>query len=330
MATLSLRSLTQKDLLEPALELFSTVVGRATFPETAVERVREQMMVSLTSQEQKPGSIASKAFYASLYEDHPYASPNGGTKESVKRITREALIDFYRKYYVSSNALVVIVGAVNRQQAEVIAEQVTQHLPMGDKAAEFPLPMTLTAKEQRIEHDSTQTHILLGQLGYRRGDSDKFALYLGNYILGGGGFVSRLTEEVREKRGLAYSVYSYFSPLREAGTFVLGLQTKNAKADESLKLVRETLEVFLNEGPTKKELIAAKRNITGGFPLKIDSNSDLMGYVLVIGFYGFPLNYLDTFNSKINAVTLEQIRDAFRRRVDPAKMHLVMVGGKGL
>jgi len=328
MATLSLRTLTQKDLLEPALELFSTVVGRATFPESAVERVRDQLLVSLTNQEQKPGNIASKAFYASLYGNHPYGSPDSGTKESVTAISREALLNFYRQFYVSHNAMVVIVGAVDRQRAEVIAEEVTQHLPRGEKAAELPVADHLPPKEQRIEHDSTQTHILLGQLGYRRGDGDKFALYLGNYILGGGGFVSRLTEEVREKRGLSYSVYSYFNPMYAAGTFVLGLQTKNAKADESLAVIRETLAGFLKEGPTEKELVAAKKNITGGFPLKIDSNSDLMGYVLVIGFYGFPLDYLDTFNSHVNAVTAEQIRDAFRRRIDPARMHLVMVGGK--
>lgn len=328
MATLSLRSLTQKGLLEPALELFATVTGQATFPLKAVERVRDQMLVSLVNQEQKPGTIASKAFAASLYGGHPYASPDGGTKASVKAITREALIKFYRQYYVSSNAMVVIVGAVGRQRAELIAEEVTRFLPKGERVAALPVPEPIAAREQRLEHDSSQTHILLGQLGYRRGDDDKFALYLGNYILGGGGFVSRLTNEVREKRGLSYSVYSYFNPLRQTGTFVLGLQTQNAKADESLRVIRETLALFLKEGPSEKELIAAKKNITGGFPLKIDSNSDLMGYLLVIGFYGFPLDYLETFNDRINAVSLEQIRETFRRRVDPAKMHLVMVGGK--
>ncbi|MCW8982992.1 MAG: insulinase family protein [Gammaproteobacteria bacterium] len=328
MATISLRSLTQQDLLEPALKLFSTVVGRATFPNGAVERVREQMLVSLTHQQQKPGTIASKAFYKSLYGNHPYASPESGTEASVKAITQVDLLNFYRKYYVSRNALVVIVGAVNRQRAEQIAEQVTQHLPQGGKASKLPVPGDLPAQEQRIEHDSSQTHILLGQLGYRRGDSDKFALYLGNYILGGGGFVSRLTEEVREKRGLSYSVYSYFNPMRETGTFVLGLQTKNEQADESLKVLRETLQRFVEEGPTTKELIAAKSNITGGFPLKIDSNSDLMSYVLVIGFYGFPLDYLESFSKKINAVSVEQIREAYQKHIEPDQMHLVMVGGK--
>jgi zinc protease len=285
------------------------------------------MQVSLINQEQKPGDIASKAFAASLYGKHPYASPDGGTRESVSTISREALLDFYRQYYVSRNAMVVIVGAVGRQQAEAIAEAVTRHLPRGERAVDLPAPDHLAAQEQRIKHESSQTHILLGQLGYRRGDEDKYALYLGNYILGGGGFVSRLTEEVREKRGLSYSVYSYFNPLRETGSFVMGLQTRNDKADESLEVIRQALELFLRDGPTEKELIAAKRNITGGFPLKIDSNSDLMGYVLVIGFYSFPLDYLESFSSRINAVTTAQIRDAFRRRIDPAKMHLVMVGG---
>lgn len=327
MATISLRTLTQNRLLEPALKLFATVTGRATFPAAAVERVRNQLLVSLQSQKQKPGTIASKAFYAALYGDHPYATPSGGTKQSINAITRDSLLDFYRKYYVSSNAMVVIVGAVNRTRAEAIAEEVTQYLPNGKKALELVPPQMQIVANQHIEHDSSQTHILLGHLGYRRGASDKFALYVGNYILGGGGFASRLTDEVREKRGLSYSAYSYFSPMRKTGPFVMGLQTKNSKADEALGVVRETLQQFLKKGPTEKELIAAKKNITGGFPLKIDSNSDLMSYVLVIGYYDFPLDYLDNFNHKVNAVTVEQIGDAFNRRIDPANMHLIMVGG---
>jgi zinc protease len=166
----------------------------------------------------------------------------------------------------------------------------------------------------------------MGQPGVRRGDPDYFALYVGNQILGGGGLVSRISEEVREKRGLSYSAYSYFLPMRADGPFVLGLQTRNDSADEALKVLRQTLVDFRNDGPTGKELEAAKRNITGGFPLKIDSNSDILGYIAMIGFYKLPLDYLDTFNGKIEAVTAKQIRDAFQRRVDPDRMVTVTVG----
>jgi zinc protease len=179
---------------------------------------------------------------------------------------------------------------------------------------------------EKIAHPAAQSHILLGYPGVKRGDADYFPLYVGNYILGGGGFVSRLTEEVREKRGLAYSVYSYFLPLSDLGPFQIGLQTKREQADNALKLVRETLERFIRQGPTPKELQAAKQNIIGGFPLRIDSNGKILGYLAVIGFYRLPLTYLDDFNKQVDKVTLAQIKDAFARRINPDKLVTVIVG----
>jgi len=149
---------------------------------------------------------------------------------------------------------------------------------------------------------------------------------VGNHILGGSGLVSLLSEEVREKRGLSYSVYSYFLPMSERGPFLLGLQTKNDQADEAREVMMETLRRFRDEGPTEKELAAAIKNITGGFPLRIASNSQIVRYLAVIGFYGLPLDYLDRFNERVSAVTAEQIRDAFRRRVDPDRLATVIVG----
>jgi len=181
-------------------------------------------------------------------------------------------------------------------------------------------------KVQRIAHPATQTHILLGYPGIKRGDPDYFPLYVGNYVLGGGGFVSRLTEEVREKRGLAYSVYSYFVPMAQLGPFQIGLQTKRDQADESLKLVLETLDKFIEKGPTAAELKDAKQNIIGGFPLRIDSNAKIMDYLAVIGFYHLPLTYLDDFNKQIGKVTTAQVKDAFARRLNLNKMVTVIVG----
>ncbi|HEX7455653.1 MAG TPA: insulinase family protein, partial [Gallionella sp.] len=151
-------------------------------------------------------------------------------------------------------------------------------------------------------------------------------LYVGNYILGGGGFVSRLMSEVREKRGLAYSVYSYFMPLKLPGAFQIGLQTKKEQADEALLLVRKTLAEFVADGPTVKELIAAKQNIVGGFPLRIDSNRKILEYLSIIGFYDLPLSYLDDFTGRVERVTVAQIRDAFARHITPAAMATVIVG----
>ncbi len=148
-------------------------------------------------------------------------------------------------------------------------------------------------------------------------------------MLGGSGLVSRISEEVREKRGLSYSAYSYFLPMARRGPFQLGLQTRNEQVEEALQVLRDTLVKFREEGPTQAELIAAKRNITGGFPLRIDSNRKVVEFIAMIGFYGLPLDYLDRFNERVEAVTVEQVREAFQRRVDPERMVTVVVGGAG-
>jgi zinc protease len=153
---------------------------------------------------------------------------------------------------------------------------------------------------------------------------------VGNYVLGGGGFSSRLSEEVRQKRGLSYSVYSYFLPYQQPGPFQIGLQTRGDQAKEALAVVRDVLREFVASGPTERELQGAKQNIIGGFALRIDTNRKVQDYVRVIGFYDLPLDYLDTFTAKVDAVTVDQIREAFRRRIQPDVMVTVMVGAKAL
>jgi len=152
-------------------------------------------------------------------------------------------------------------------------------------------------------------------------------LYVGNHTLGGSGLVSRISDEIREKRGLAYSAYSYFIPMKQQGPFMLGFQTRNDQRDEALKVLRDTLKKFVAEGPTDKELKASKNNIISGFPLRVASNSKISEYLAVIGFYDLPLDYLNTFTDKVKAVTREQIRDAWKRRIHPDKMVTVIVGG---
>ncbi len=329
MAYASLRSLTAPEQLEPALQTFAMLLGQPSFPASALERVRQQMLTGLQYEEQNPGEVASRAFYAALYTTHPYGIPPSGTRESVRAISRKELQSFYRRYYVGRNAVVAIVGAVDRAQAERLAEAAIGGLASGDAASRLPpVPSVTRAQERHIDHPSSQTHVLVGQPGMRRGDEDYFPLYVGNHILGGSGLVSRISEEVREKRGLSYSAYSYFVPMRREGPFTLGLQTANNNRDEALTVLRQTLQRYVEEGPTDEELLAAKKNITGGFPLKIDSNSDILGYISMIGFYGLPLDYLDTFNSRIEALTASQIRDAFARRIHPDKMITVTVGGQ--
>ncbi|MDO8704017.1 MAG: pitrilysin family protein [Sulfuricaulis sp.] len=328
MASVNLRSLSDADLLNPALDLYASLLARPAFPEVSLERQRAQALVALQKDKQSPGAIAEKAFFQELYGDHPYAHESQGDEASLKTIKRADLLEFHRRYYVGANAWLVLVGDASQRQARMIAERVVGQLPPGQAAEVLSAVRTLAAAQRKqIAFSATQTHIMLGQPGMRRGDPDYFPLYVGNYILGGGGLVSRLSVEVREKKGLSYSVYSYFMPLRQEGPMLIGLQTKNSQGDQALKLVHQVLADFVATGPTDKELDAAKKHITGGFPLRLDSNGKIAENLAVIAFYGLPLTYLDDFIPTIEAVTAEQIRSAFRRRVHPDRMVTVIVGG---
>lgn len=329
MAIVSLRTLTAEAAIEQALATFTKVLTQPDFPVESFERLRNQAMTGFQSEKQSPAAIASRIFYKNLYGDHPYAVMPSGDEQSVTQITHDDLKRFYQQYYVARNAVVVLVGALDSTQAKTIAEQVLTGLPVGEKAATLPNVVELKqAITEKIIHPSTQTHILMGQPGISRNDPDYFALYVGNHILGGSGLVSQLSNEVREKRGLSYSVYSYFRPMRALGPYQFGLQTRNDQAQQALEVMRTTLTDFINNGPTEAELIAAKQNITGGFALRVDSNSKIANYLSMIAFYDLPLDYLDSFIAKVNAVTVEQIKDAFSRRIHPDKMLTVLVGGE--
>jgi zinc protease len=274
--------------------------------------------------------VAQKALFRQVFGSHPYASDPTGTAESVSTLTQADLQAFHDRYYVAENAVVAIVGALDRQAAQALAERAVGGLPRGERPTALPAVADLAgAAQERISFPSSQTTVLAGQPGMKRGDPDYFALYLGNHILGGSGLVSLLMEEVREKRGLSYSTYSYFLPLAQPGPFMMGLQTKNDQAEQAQKVMLDTLARFVSEGPTEAELTAAKKNLTGGFPLRIAENSDIVQYLAVIGFYGLPLDYLDSFVGRIESVTAEQIRDAFARRVHPGRLAIVTVGGEG-
>lgn len=310
-----------------ALDVFTKVLQKPDFPEAVLTREKARIISGLQESETQPESISSKAFMKALYGSHPYSLAESGEVDTVAKITREDLQTFYSNYYGAKGAVIALIGDLTREQANKIAENISSGLPKSVAIATIPpVPYPAKAIEQRIVHPASQSHILLGYPGIKRGDPDLFPLYVGNYILGGGGFVSRLTEEVREKRGLVYSVYSYFMPMAELGPFQIGLQTKKDQADDALKLVRETLNKFLKDGVTEDELKAAKANIIGGFPMRIDSNGKILDYLSVIGFYKLPLNYLDEYNTKVASVTTAQIKEAFNRRLKAENFVTIIVG----
>lgn len=326
MAWFSLRTLTDKK--DQALDIFTSVLTQPDFPEKAFTRNVNQTLVAIKAGEADPGTIAEIAWYKALYGDHPYASPELGTKESVQALTREDVRKFYQQYYTAANGLIAMTGDVDRKQAETIAEQIASGFKKGEAAVMLPpvKPLEKSA-EIRIPFPSEQAHIMMGAPGIERGHPDYYPLYLGNHVLGGGGFNSRLVKEVRVKRGYAYSVYSYFMLSRQAGPYLIGMQTRVNQADDAVKVSREQLSAFLQAGPEDDELELSRKNITGGFPLRIASNSNIVEYLAVIGFYGLPLDYLDTFNSKIDAVKKADIIAAYKKNVTPDKMVTVIVGG---
>jgi zinc protease len=223
--------------------------------------------------------------------------------------------------------VVSILGDADRALAERIAEQLTAGLPRA-QGAPVPLPPVVLPRGEtvHIAHPASQSHILLGLPAMARNDPDYFPLLVGNYILGGGGFVSRLNTEVREKRGYAYSVYSYFLPLAQEGPFEVGLQTRKQQAAEALARVRVVLDEFLARGPSAAELKAARQNLVGGFALRIDSNRKLLDYVALIGYYRLPLDWLDDFTARVEKVSVADVHAAFARRVRPGNLVTVVVG----
>lgn len=328
MSSFKLRTLSSAIEQEKALAIYTAILQKPDFPAEVLVREKQRILAGLKEAETQPESITESAFKKALFGSHPYGLEESGQVATVEKITVDDLKSFYAKNYGAKNAVIALIGDMTRAQASAISERISSGL---SSAAKINPPADVAKPNKPIEthiaHPATQAHILLGYPGIKRGDPDFYALYVGNYILGGGGFVSRLTEEVREKRGLVYSVYSYFMPMSAVGPFQVGLQTKKEQSDEALKLVRETIDTFIKGGITDAELKSAKQNIVGGFPMRIDSNAKILDYLAVIGFYKLPLTYLDDFNSNIGKVSTIQVKEAFSRRIEAENFVTVVVGG---
>lgn len=327
MASLTLRTLTEPALFEKALDTMHVILTNPKFNKADFLREQNRTLAGIKQREESPAEVASEVFSNKIYGSHPYAHPDTGIKETVGKLKAADLVKFYKQYYVASNAMVVIVGNLTKQQAEQTAEKLLSGLPVGQKPEAIPdVTLPTQASQQHIEFPSTQTHVLVGLPGTWRKDPDYFDLFIGNHILGGSGLVSKLFTEVREKRGLAYSASSAFSPMLKPGPFAVSLQTRNDQTAQALEVLNATLKDFIDKGPTQAELDAAKKNIIGGFPMRFDTNKKLAGYVAMIGFYDMPLDYLDTFRQKIEATTIDSIKAAFQRKVNMALLQTVTVG----
>jgi zinc protease len=327
-ASLHLRTLSADDRRLPALALMRSVLAAPQFPADVLAREKARTIAGLKEAAIRPEVIAARTFWRLLYPGHPYG--RDVTPESVASIGRDDLVEFHRRHYTAANASVTLVGDLSRAQAQALAEELTAGLPAGGAAPPGAPPVVpLTAPvEERVAHAAAQAHVLVGLPALKRGDPDFFALAVGNYTLGSGGFVSRLMREVREKRGMAYSVGSHFMPLTQSGPFEIRLQTKKAQADEALGVVRTVLQRFIAEGPSAAELRAAKQNLVGSFPLRLDSNGKILDNVALIGFYGLPLDYLDRYAENVEKVSANDVRAAFARHVAIDRLVTVVVGGE--
>lgn len=331
--SLKIRSLSDKKYLTPVVSLVADILRAPAFDAKILNREKDLMINAIKEANLKPEVVLGKEFDRQIYGEHPLS--RSASVDSVQRVNISDIRDFYRKRFFAANSKITIVGDLSRDDANAIVDQLVQVLPKGslnDLTLTDPVKLLeakpLNDRLIKINHPSQQAHISMGLPMISRKDPDYFPLLLGNYILGGGGFVSRLMKEVREKRGLAYSVYSYIAPGKDIGPFLAGMQTKKDQSDLAVQVMTQTISQFVTDGPSDEEIRSAKENLTNGFPLRIDSNKKILDTVASIAWNDLPLDALDTWTAQLNAVTKEQVVTAFKKHLDMNKIVTVIVGGQ--
>jgi len=322
----ALRSLSSEAERKAATQTLADMLQSPLFPAEAFEREKARAIANAREAETQPDRVAERRLYELMYPAHPYGFSE--TPDALASIRREDVERHYRNCYSSARAVVTIVGDLDRDAAKALAEELTSRLSKGADSALAPVATRAVGATLRVARPSTQSHVLLGVAALTRADPDYFPLFVGNYSLGGGGFMSRLFREIREKRGYAYSAYSYFRPYEREGPFLVGLETRRDQAREALGLARSVVDEFAKHGPTEAELRAAKKSLVGGFPLRIDTNRKVLEQIATIGFYRLPLDWLDEFPARVQGVTLAQVKSAFARRIAPEKLSIVVVGAQ--
>ena len=331
-AVMRIRTLSRQDLRDRAVQLASAMLSAPTYDAKILVREKQRMTTALLESETKPESVLDRRFRKSVYGNYPLA--HSPTVQSISNISAADLQQFHKQFYRGDRMIVSIVGDVSKTEAAEIVQGLLQRVPQsGPAIAKLPgferSPVEpLSQREVTIPFDSQQAHIAMGMTAVTRSNPDYFPLLVGNYVLGGGGFVSRLMSEVREKRGLAYSVFSYFAPGKDVGIFQAGLQTKNDQADLALDVMSSTIAQFIADGPTQSELDAAKANLMNGYPLRIDNNRKLLDNVSSIAWNNLPLDTMEIWTKQVEAVSLEQVKAAFQKYLAMDRMKIVVLGAK--
>jgi len=322
---LNLRVL-RKDL-DKALDLFMEVLTQPAFPDEEIRREKQKTLGALQAEADQPDEVAEKGFRKALFLSSPYAHPVNGTKESIPNITREKIMNFYRTWYHPNNFIISVVGDISA--AEVKQKIFTRFEKM--QSADMPdLPFTEAFAKGpetiRINKDITQANIIIGNEGISRENPDYYAVSIMNYILGGGGFASRLLGEIRNKRGLAYSVASFFDARKYPGSFQIVLQTKNKSAREAIDIAIRQMKLIRHEPVSDKELEGAKKYLIGSFPMRIDSQAKLSTFLLLAQYYGLGMDYAEKYPSLIQSVTKEDLLRVAKKYLHPENALLVVVG----
>jgi zinc protease len=331
-AVMRIRTLSRKDLRDRAVQLASAMLSAPIYDAKILAREKQRMTTALLESETKPESVLDRRFRKSVYGNYPLA--NSPTVQSIANISATDLQQFHKQFYRGDRMIISIVGDVSKAEAAEIVQGLLQRVPQsGLPIAKLPefnrSPVEpLSQREVTIPFDSQQAHIAMGMTAVTRSNPDFFPLLVGNYVLGGGGFVSRLVSEVRENRGLAYSVFSYFSPGKDAGIFQAGLQTKNDQAALALEVMSSTIAQFIADGPTQSELDAAKANLMNGYPLRIDNNRKLLDYVSTIAWNNLPLDTMETWTKQVEEVGLDQVKATFQKYLAMDRMKIVVLGAK--
>jgi zinc protease len=329
-SSVSLRSLADKKYLEPSVKMLLKILSDSVFPKSEVILQKERTLSSISEDKSDPSEVSSNLFFKEIYGNYAYGFPSIGSEESIEKIKRKDIINFYKENINSSNASIAIVSSLSKKDIINLSEKISKSLSFSSPKKNGLNNFQKNNKKKYIfkKFDSEQAHIYIGGQSIKRGSKNHLPLYVGNYIFGGSGFSARLMKELRVKRGLTYGVYSYIYPMKNIGPFVVGIETKAEQAQESVRLIHKMLKEFHANGPTDKELTHAKEAIINGFPLRIDSNQDILNYLSMINYYDLPINYLNTFTDKISKITKKDILRAFKEEIDVNNLITLVVGNE--
>lgn len=320
-----------KEHAGPAFDMLSLALTRPRFDESEVERTRAQMISQIVRQSQRPGTIASRRWNAAVYPDHPYGRPGSGTEEGLKAVTRADMAALAKARFGRDQLDIAIVGDLNEQEAGALVDRAFGALPA--TAEHFALA---EAKPRQaglivVPLDVPQSTVIFGQAGIKRDDPDFYAAYVLMHVLGGSGFASRLMYEVRETRGLAYSIYSYLMPRKVGGLIIGGVGTENDRVAQTIEIVRAEWAKVRDQGLSDTEIADAKTNINGGYALRFTSTDRIAEQLLAIKTDGLGIDYLQRRADYINAVTADDVRRVAKRLLNPDDLTIVVVGRpKGL